>query len=103
MIDLQERNKNTHRLTSPLPDMDGMLKRAASRPFCSALDLKSAYEQIRIMPEHVDRSMMTTLDGNMVSQVIQIGDCNVPATYQVLMNHLFSSYIGRISKSWESL
>ena len=28
-------------------------------------------------------------------QVIQIGDCNAPATYQALMNHLFSAYIGR--------
>ena len=42
-------------------------------------------------PEHVSRSMVTTPDGNMVSQVIQIGDCNAPATYQALMNH----YIGR--------
>jgi Reverse transcriptase (RNA-dependent DNA polymerase) len=75
--------------------MKGMLRRTASKPFHSALDLKSAYEQIRIVPEHVDRSTVTTPDGNMVSQVIQIGDCNAPATYQALMNHLFSSYIGR--------
>jgi hypothetical protein len=31
----------------------------------------------------------------MVSLVVQMGDCNVPATYQALMNHIFSSYIGR--------
>ena len=95
VVDLRERNKNTHKLTSPLPDMDGMLRRTASKPFRTALDLKSAYEQIRIVPEHVDRSTVTTPDGNMVSQVIQIGDCNAPATYQALMNHLFSSSIGR--------
>ena len=29
----------------------------------------------------------------MVSLVIQQGDCNAPATYQALMNHLFSAYI----------
>ena len=79
---------------SPLPDMEGMLRRAASKPFHSALDLKSAYKQIRIMPKYVERSMVTTPDGNMVSQVIQIGDCNASAMYQALMNHLFSSYIG---------
>ena len=94
VVDLRERNKNTHRLTSPLPDMDGMLRRTAGKRFQTALDLKSAYEQIRIVPEHVERSAVTTPDGNMVSQVIQIGDCNAPATYQALMNHLFSSYIG---------
>jgi len=40
--------------------------------------------------------VVTTLDGNMVSLVIQMGDCNAPATYQALMNHLFSAHIGRI-------
>jgi len=95
VVDLRERNKNTSKQTSPLPDMEGMLRRTASKPFRTALDLKSAYEQIRIVPEHVGRSTVTTPDGNMVSQVIQIGDCNAPATYQALMNHLFSAYIGR--------
>jgi hypothetical protein len=36
-----------------------------------------------------------TPEGNMVSLVLQQGDCNAPATYQALMNFLFSSYIGR--------
>ena len=95
VVDLRERNKNTQKLTSPLPDIDGMLRRTAKRRYRSTLDMKSAYEQIRIVPEHVPRSTVTTPDGNMVSQVIQIGDCNAPATYQALMNHLFSAYIGR--------
>jgi hypothetical protein len=74
--------------------MEGMLRRTSSKPFRSVLDLKSAYEQIRIVPEHVECSTVTTPDGNMVSQVIQMGDCNGSATYQALMNHLFSTYIG---------
>ena len=95
VVDLRERNKNTHKMTSPLPDMDGMLRRTASKPFRTSLDLKNAYEQIRIVPEHVERSAVTTPDGNMVWLVAQQGDCNAPATYQALMNFLFSSYIGR--------
>jgi hypothetical protein len=95
VVDLQERNKNTHKLTSPLPDMEGMLRRTASKPYRTMLDLKSAYEQIRIVPEHVERSAVTTPDGNMVSLVVQMGDCNAPATHQALMNFLFSSYLGR--------
>ena len=96
MVDLRERDKNTRKLTSPLPDMEGMLRQTASKPFRTALDLKNAYEQIRIIPEHEERSAVTTPDGNMISRVAQQGDCNSPATYQALMNHLFSSYIGRI-------
>ena len=67
VIDLRERNENTHQLTSLLPDMEGMLRRAVSKPFRSALDLKSAYKQIRIVPKHVEQSTVTTPDGNMVS------------------------------------
>jgi hypothetical protein len=95
VFDLRERNKNTVKLTSPLPDMEGMLRRTTSKPFHTMLDLKDAYEQIQIVPEHVERSSVTTPDGNMVSLVVQMGDCNAPATYQALMNHLFSACIGR--------
>ena len=95
VVDLRERNKNTQKMTSPLPDMEGMLRRAAGHKYRSTLDLKSAYEQIRVIPEHVPRTTVTTPDGNMISHVVQQGDCNAPATYQALMNHLFSSYIGR--------
>jgi hypothetical protein len=59
------------------------------------IDGQDAYKQIHIIPEHDNRLTVTTPDGNMVSNVIQIGDCNAPATYQALMNHLFSPYIGR--------
>jgi hypothetical protein len=58
------------------------------------MDSKDAYEQIRIIPEHVDRSIFTMPDRMMVSQVLQMGDCNTPATYQGLMNHIFSPYLG---------
>ena len=95
VVDLRERNKNTVKMTSPLPDMEGMLRRAASRPYRTLLDMKNAYEQIRVIPEHVPRTAVTTPDGNMVSHVLQQGDCNAPSTHQTLMNHLFSPYIGR--------
>lgn len=49
-------------MTSPLPDIDGMLRRVANAKFKSLLDLKNAYEQIRIIPEHVERSAVTTPD-----------------------------------------
>jgi hypothetical protein len=72
VIDLRERNKNTVKMTSPLPDIEGVLRRVAAKPFRTVLDLTAAYEQIRIIPEHVDRSAVTTPDGNMVSLVLQM-------------------------------
>lgn len=73
VVDLRERNKNTKKLSSPLPDIDGMLRRTAAGRYRTTLDLKNAYEQIRIVPEHVSRSTVTTPDGNMVSLVVQLG------------------------------
>ena len=95
VVDLRERNKNMHKMTSPLPDMEGMLRRTAGHQYWTLLDMKNAYEQIRVIPEHVPRTTVTTPDGNMVSHVLQQGDCNAPATHQALMNHIFSPYIGR--------
>ena len=95
VFDLRARNDNTRKMTSPLPDPEGILRRTVSKKFRSLMDGRDAYEQIRVEPSHVERTAVTTPDGNMVSQVIQIGDCNAPATYQALMNHIFSPYIGR--------
>ena len=94
VTDLRERNANTEKLTSPLPDMEGILRRLARKKYRSSMDGKDAYEQIRVNPTHVERMAMTIPDGNMVSLVMQQGDCNAVATYQGLMNHIFSPFIG---------
>ena len=95
VVNLHERNKNTHKLSAPLPDIDGILRHVSKGRYRSIIDGQDTYEQICIVPEDVDQSAVTTPDGNMLSTVIQIGDCNTPATYQALMNHLFSGYIGK--------
>jgi len=94
VVDLRERNKNTRKLSSPLPDIDGILCRVARQKFWLIINGQDAYEQIRIIPEHVECTAVTTPDGNMVSTVLQQGDCNALVTYQALMNHLFSEFIG---------
>jgi hypothetical protein len=94
VVELRARNANTVKMTSLLPDMDGILRRVARCKFRSLIDGQDVYEQIRVIPEHVSRTAVSTPDGNMISLVLQQGDCNAPATYQSLMNHLFGQYIG---------
>ena len=77
-----------------MPDMEGILRRVARKPYRSIIDRQDAYEQIRVIPEHVDRTAVTTPDGNMVSHVVQQGNCSVPATYQALVKHIFGEFIG---------
>jgi len=95
VFDLEEGNKNTVKMSSPLPDIEGVLGRVTAKPFWSVLDLIAAYEQIRIIPKYVERSAVTTPDVNIFSLVLQMGDYNAPATYQSLMNHIFSPYLGQ--------
>jgi Reverse transcriptase (RNA-dependent DNA polymerase)/RNase H-like domain found in reverse transcriptase len=49
---------------------------------------------IRVEPDNVWKTLFNTLDGTMVSNVMQQGDCNAPTMYQTLMNYLFSVFIG---------
>jgi len=95
VIDLHAWNANTSKMSLPLPNQDGMLRQFAATPYRSLRDMKDAYEQVQVNPDHVERTAVSTPDGNMVSNVIQIGDCNAPATFQALMNHIFSPYIGQ--------
>ena len=94
VLDKRDLNANTRKLAAPLPDMDTILRNVARHRFRSCLDGKDAYEQIRVIKEHVPRTMFSTPDGTMESLTMQLGDCNGPATYQSLMNHLFAQYIG---------
>ncbi|SJL12635.1 uncharacterized protein ARMOST_16064 [Armillaria ostoyae] len=95
VVDLRARNANTRKMASPLPDIDGILRRVACAKYFSLMDSSDAYEQVRVDPAHVDRTAVSMPDGNMLSLVMQQGDCNAPATFQAIMNHIFSPYIGR--------
>ena len=83
-----------HKLSFPMPDMEGILRRVARKPYHLIINGQDTYEQICIIPEHIERTAVMTPDGNMVSHVVQQGDCNAPATYQALMNHIFGEHIG---------
>ena len=94
VFDKREQNVNTHKLTSPLPDIEEILWEVSRHKYQSLINGKDAYEQIRVIPEHVSHTIFTTPDGTMESLVMQQGDFNAGATYQTLMNHIFASYLG---------
>ena len=81
-------------MASPLPKQEGILHCVASKHYMSLMNLKDCFEQIWIIPEHIPHIAITTPDGNMVSLMVQQGDCNAPAICQALMNHLFGVYLG---------
>ena len=88
VIDLRERNANTQKLSSPLPDIEEVLNRVAAHKYRSIFDGSDAYEQIRVEPEDVPKTVFNTPEGTMMSLVMQQGDCNAGATYQMLQPYI---------------
>ena len=54
--------------------------------------MSEAYEQIHIVPEHIHKTVFATVLGTFGSQVMQMGDCNAPSTFQQLMTAIFREH-----------
>ena len=93
MFDERERNVNTKKMTSPLPDQQTILMNVCRHQYRTLINCRDAYESCQVELADVWRTLFNTPDGTMISNIMQIGNCNAPAMYQTLMNHLFSGYI----------
>ena len=89
VMDGRQRNENTVKDVTPLPDQDVIHLDVARAKIRSKIDLSDAYEQVHIMPSDVHKMAFTTIYGTFVSNVMQQGDCNPPSTFQQAMNSIF--------------
>jgi Reverse transcriptase (RNA-dependent DNA polymerase) len=92
VFDDREHNANTKKMSSPLPDQQTILMNVCKHPYRTLIDGKDSYESVHVEMDDVWKTLFNTPDGTMVSLVMQQGDCNAPATYQTLMNYLFSPF-----------
>ena len=67
----------------------------ARAKYRSKIDLSNAYEQVWIELEDVWKMAFATIYRTFISQIMQQGDCNAPATFQCLMTVIFRDHIGR--------
>lgn len=95
VVDARERNLNTVKDVTPFPDQESIRDDVARAKFRSKLDMSDAYEQIRIVPDDVGKTAFATVVGTFISHVMQMGDCNAPATFQRLMTRLFRTLLGK--------
>ena len=89
VVDYRPINKLTLVDKYPLPRIDEMLDQVGDACYFSKLDLHSGFHQIRVAPEHVERTAFRTKYGTFAFQVMPFGLCNAPATFQKTMNYIF--------------
>ena len=94
VIDCRKCNDNMVKDVMPFSDQDQIQMDIARAKYCSKIDLSNAYEQVCVDPEDVKKTAFLTIFGTFLSQVMQQGDCNTPATFQRLMTVVLREYIG---------
>ena len=94
VVDCRKRNDNTVKDVTPFPDQDQIRMDVARAKIRSKIDMANAYEQVRVDPADVVSTAFATVYGTFLSNVMQQGDCNAPATFQRLMTTIFRDYIG---------
>ena len=91
-------NRHQHMATkdvTPLPDQEIIQEDVAQGRFRSKVNLSDAYEQVQVCVEDVNKTAFVTIAGTYVSNIMQQGDCNAPATFQCLMMLIFQNVIGK--------
>ena len=72
-----------------LPRIDELLDGIQGSKVFSKMDLQQGFLQIRVFPEHVDGTAFQTKFESYQFKVIPFGLCNVPATFQRIMDMIF--------------
>lgn len=94
VINARQRNDNTVKDVTPLPDQEVIQEDVARVKFRSKIDLMDVYKQVRIRLEDVDKTAFSTITGTYISNIMQQGDYNTSATFQCLITVVFWDIIG---------
>lgn len=95
VVDYRELNKVTISNSYPLPLISEILNRLAKAKIYSKLDLKGAYNLVRIKEGDEYKTTFVTKYGSYEYLVMPFGLKNAPACFQNMMNHIFKDILDK--------
>ena len=94
-VDFTNLNNACSKDSFPLPRIDQLVDSTAGHKLLTFMDAFSRYNQIQMAEENQEKTAFITSQGLYCYRVMPFGLKNVGATYQRLVNQMFSKQIGR--------
>uniref|UniRef100_A0A803T7I9 Gypsy retrotransposon integrase-like protein 1 n=1 Tax=Anolis carolinensis TaxID=28377 RepID=A0A803T7I9_ANOCA len=95
VVDYRALNNITKRNSYPLPLISDLLDRLRGAKVYTKLDLRGAYNLVRIREGDEWKTAFQTKFGLFESRVMNYGLCGAPATFQHFVNDIFQDYLDR--------
>lgn len=92
-IDFRKLNHITKKDRYPIPLLDEVLSRMSQAKIFTKLDIRSAFNRIRMDESSEELTSFRTRYGQYKCKVLPFGLCNGPATYQRYMNDVLFEYL----------
>ena len=94
-VDFTNLNRARPKDSYPLPRIDTLVDSTARHELLSFIDAFSGYNQIKMNEEDQEKTSFVTSQGLFCYKIMSFGLKNARATYQRLMNKMFTHQIGR--------